>query len=104
MYPFVGIPSFLRAPVADTAAGARLAVLGVPLDEGSPFIPGSRFGPRAIREQSMRFASAPDSLFDVRTGRQVLSPGAPGQQMIDLGDVPVMPADPEQTAARITDS
>lgn len=103
-FPFVGVPTFLRAPLGTPDAVGDIAVLGVPLDEGSPFIPGSRFGPRAIREQSMRFASAPDSLFDVRTGRQVLSPGAPGQELTDLGDVPVAPANPEETAARITES
>jgi agmatinase len=103
-FPFVGVPTFLRAPLGAPEDARDIAVLGVPLDEGSPFIPGSRFGPRAIREQSMRFASSPDSLFDVRTGRQVLSPGAPGQHLTDLGDVPVVPADPEQTAARITGS
>jgi hypothetical protein len=26
--------------------------MGVPSDEGSPFMPGSRFGPRGIREHS----------------------------------------------------
>jgi agmatinase len=100
MYPFVGIPTFLRAPVADSAEGARLAVLGVPLDEGSPFIPGSRFGPRGIREQSMRFASAPDSRFDVRTGGRLLDlePG----ELVDLGDVEVVAADPATTAANVT--
>jgi agmatinase len=100
MYPFVGIPTFLRAPVVDTAAGARLAVLGVPTDEGSPFIPGSRFGPRAIREQSMRFASAADSRFDVRRGRRLLDVGE--GELVDLGDVEVVAADPASTAANIT--
>lgn len=99
-YPFVGIPTFLRAPVAESAAGARLAVLGVPTDEGSPFIPGSRFGPRGIREQSMRFASAPDSRFDVRSGRRLLELGE--GELVDLGDVDVVAADPASTAASIT--
>lgn len=104
LYPFVGVPTFLRAPLAgpDAIDAADIAVLGVPIDEGSPFIPGSRFGPRAIREQSMRFVAAPDSLFDVRTGRQVFAPGSPGQRVSDLGDVSVVAADPQTTAANIT--
>jgi agmatinase len=101
-YPYVGIPTFLRSPIAESAEGSDIAVLGVPIDEGSPFVPGSRFGPRAIREHSMRFVSAPDSLFDIRTGSQVLSPGADGQRIVDLGDVEVAPATPELTAANIT--
>ena len=100
MYPFVGIPTFLRAPVADSAEGVRLAVLGVPFDEGSPFIPGSRFGPRGIREQSMRFASAPDSRFDVRTGGRLLD--LEPDELVDLGDVAVVAADPATTAANVT--
>src|SRR5689334_1389639 len=102
MYPFVGIPTFLRAPVAESATGARLAVLGVPFDEGSPFIPGSRFGPRAIREQSMRFASAPDSRFDVRSGRRLLD--IADGELVDLGDVEVVAADPPTTTGNITAS
>ena len=42
-FPFVGIPSFLRADIhtdLDTL-DAAIAVLGVPTDEGSPFMGGS---------------------------------------------------------------
>jgi len=44
-YPFVGIPSFLRSPIVQDLArlDADVAVMGVPTDEGSPFMPGSRF-------------------------------------------------------------
>ncbi len=101
-YPYVGVPTFLRSPLVDSAQDSDIAVLGVPLDEGSPFIPGSRFGPRAIREHSMRFVSAGGSLFDLRTGEQVFSPGAAGQRIADVGDVQVAPASPELTAANTT--
>ena len=45
--PFAGIPSFLRAPiVADpNTLDADIVVYGVPFDEGSPFVGGSRMGP-----------------------------------------------------------
>jgi agmatinase len=102
LYPFVGVPTFLRAPLAGSADGSDFAVLGVPIDEGSPFIPGSRFGPRGIREQSMRFAAAGDSRFDLRAGRRLLDLDGGGQQLVDLGDVAVVPADPAATAANIT--
>lgn len=101
-YPFVGVPTFLRAPLVDSAEGSRFGVLGVPTDEGSPFIPGSRFGPRGIREQSMRFASAADSRFDVRTGRRLLDFEVGGREIVDVGDVSVVAADPPTTAANIT--
>ena len=56
-WPFVGIPSFLRAPICtdlDTL-DADIGIMGVPFDEGVPFMPGSRFGPRSLREHSLRF-------------------------------------------------
>ena len=55
--PFVGIPSFLRSRICndlDEFDGA-VGILGVPFDEGSPFLAGSRLGPRSIREHSLRF-------------------------------------------------
>ena len=49
--PFVGIPTFLRTEYCKDLAqlDAEIAVMGVPFDEGVPFMPGSRFGPRSIR-------------------------------------------------------
>jgi agmatinase len=102
LYPFVGVPTFLRAPLAESAEGSEFAVLGVPIDEGSPFIPGSRFGPRGIREQSMRFSSAGDSRFDLRSGRRLLDFEVGGRELVDTGDVAVAAADPATTAANIT--
>ena len=70
-YPFVGIPSFLRSPiVADLARlNADVAVLGVPTDEGSPFMPGSRFAPRSIRALRFGFDLVEvNPMLDVRTG------------------------------------
>ena len=72
--PFVGIPSFLRAAICTNlgALDADIAVMGVPTDEGSPFMPGSRFGPRAIREHSLRFVSGEPGYYDPR-GAALLS-------------------------------
>ena len=55
-FPFVGIPSFLRAPICTELAklDATIAVIGVPTGGGSPFMGGSRFG--LLREHSLRFA------------------------------------------------
>ena len=65
-FPFAGIPSFLRSPLVQDLGqlDADVAVLGVPTDEGSPFMPGSRFGPRSIREHSLRFVTDPPGFFD----------------------------------------
>lgn len=59
-YPFYGIPTFLRSKHIEDSeinkATFDIGVVGVPYDEGSPYLPGSRFGPRSIREQSLRFS------------------------------------------------
>jgi agmatinase len=104
LYPFVGIPSFLRAPIVDSldARPSDIAILGVPIDEGSPFAPGSRFGPRAIREQSMRFTSASEGCVDPRTGQRMLD--LDEVRITDLGDVSVLPTNVEATFARVTDA
>jgi len=104
LYPFVGVPSFLRSRVAAhlRPGDADIAVLGVPLDEGQPFIPGARFGPRAIREQSMRFISTGDNCFDPRTGEALLARELEHGRITDLGDVAVLTTDVETTFSRIT--
>ena len=54
---YTGIATFLRSDHQSDINDlqADYAVIGVPYDEGSPFMPGSRFGPRSIREHSLRF-------------------------------------------------
>jgi agmatinase len=64
--PFVGIPTFLRMEHCKDLAQleAEVAVMGVPFDEGVPFMPGSRFGPRVIREHSLRLTGAGRGFYD----------------------------------------
>ena len=49
---FGGATSFLRRRYTKDLTGADLAILGVPFDQAVTHRPGSRFGPRAIREAS----------------------------------------------------
>lgn len=51
---FTGIPTFLKAPLLETVANPTVGVVGVPFDGGTVRTPGSRFGPRAIRNYSWR--------------------------------------------------
>ena len=73
--PFVGIPSFLRARIETglDSLDADITVYGVPFDESSPFLAGSRMGPRSIREHSLRFASPEAGFYDPETGRTYLA-------------------------------
>lgn len=49
---FAGVTSFLRRRYVPDGQGADVAILGVPFDQAVTHRPGSRFGPRAIREAS----------------------------------------------------
>jgi len=102
--PYVGIPSFLRAQVVEDVSRlqAAIAVLGVPFDEGSPFLPGSRMGPRALREHSLRFFNSGKGYYDPETRREYLVEEMSRGLIADVGDVDVHPANAERTFENIT--
>lgn len=49
---YTGLPTFMRAPYRETAAGLDIAMIGVPYDGGVTNRPGARHGPRELRNQS----------------------------------------------------
>ncbi|MEM1388288.1 MAG: agmatinase [Pseudomonadota bacterium] len=55
---FAGAPSFLRRRYAKDLTGVDIAVTGIPFDQAVTNRPGTRLGPRAIREASA--LQAPD--------------------------------------------
>ena len=82
--PFAGIATFGRQPHTRELAGVDVAVVGVPYDGATSYRSGTRFGPRAIREQSLL-------LWGYNNALQV----APFEKLkvIDYGDVDVIPVD-----------
>lgn len=50
---FSGVRTFMRLPHGSELKGADVAVFGVPFDTGTSFRPGARFGPAAIRDESI---------------------------------------------------
>ena len=102
--PYVGIPSFLRAPICTdiNTLDADIAVVGVPTDEGSPFMAGSRFGPRAIREHSLRFCAGGRGYYNPETQRIYLDHEMRHRSITDIGDVDVLPTNVEKTFDNIT--
>ena len=64
---YSGIPTFLRSNICKNldAIEASYAVLGVPYDEGSPFVGGSRFCARSVREHSLRFGGG--AIYDIES-------------------------------------
>lgn len=103
--PFVGIPSFLRSAICTDVAAldAEIAVLGAPTDEGSPFMPGSRFGPRAIREHSIRFVTDPPGYFDPQARRRFLEREMGQGRIADVGDADILPTNVVGSFRNITD-
>jgi len=102
-----GIQSFLRAPLRtfDDIPEGTAAVFGVPTDWTLGTRPGTRYGPRAIRESSTQLAyylhTARDGqMIDVRNGRQVQFDAGAGA-VVDLSDVPIFPVDVPRTAESI---
>ncbi|CAG0886525.1 unnamed protein product [Darwinula stevensoni] len=75
-----GIASFMRLPVQKDAKGLNACFVGVPLDIGTSNRPGTRFGPRQIRTESVMCRA-----FNKDTG------AAPYESLNvgDIGDVPV---------------
>ena len=49
---FGGAPSFLRRKYSKDLSGVDVAITGIPFDQAVTHRPGTRFGPRAVREAS----------------------------------------------------
>jgi len=94
---FAGIPTFMRLPLIEIdsadAALVRVGFVGVPWDGGTTNRPGARHGPRQLRDQS--------TMIRRRHPVTGLDPFAT-VNCADLGDVPVNPADVQDTLARVT--
>jgi agmatinase len=106
---YTGLVSFLRSPVCNdlTQLDADIAILGAPTDEGSPWIPGARFAPRAIREQSVRSRgaiSARPGYYDIDAGRRYLEHEMSKGRIVDCGDVDVIYTNVPATFDKITES
>jgi len=91
--PFMGIPSFMRLPVTHDLAGIDVAVMGVPFDSGTSYRSGTRFGPRKIRETSLSLWGHNPTL-NVSPLKKL--------NVVDYGDVSVIPTSIELTMTSIT--
>jgi agmatinase/guanidinopropionase len=82
--PYYGICTFGRAPHTRAVSGADVAIVGVPYDGATSYRSGTRFGPRAIREQSMLLWGYNNAL-GVAPFKTL--------QVIDYGDIDIVPVD-----------
>lgn len=93
LQPFMGITSFMRLPVSRELKGVEVAILGVPFDSGTSYRPGTRFGPRKIREASLMIWGH-NSTLNVSPLKKL--------NTVDYGDVSVIPPSIEHTMTAIT--
>jgi agmatinase len=91
--PFHGIPTFMRRPATRELEGIDVAIVGVPFDSGTSYRSGTRFGPRKIREVSL-----------ILWGFNAVLGVAPADalEIVDYGDVEVIPVDISATMQAIT--
>jgi agmatinase len=91
---YAGLLSFGGLPYTEEAAqlqGIDVAIVGAPTDDLVSDRPGTRFAPRAIRAASCPPGEHLEAKIDAFAELR----------MVDFGDAPVLPADPERSHAAI---
>lgn len=95
---FSGIPTFMRLPhvgIEDPLLkDVQVGLVGTPWNSGTTNRPGPRHGPRQIRDMS--------TMIRAENGATGIRPFELSN-CADLGDVPLNPADLNDSMARITD-
>ena len=92
---FSGPQTFMRLPAAETAEGLDVAFVGVPMDIGTSWRSGTRFGPKQIRQESAMIRP-----YNIQTG------AAPFDvlECADLGDIAINTFSLSDTIHIITES
>ncbi|MEI2607827.1 MAG: agmatinase [Candidatus Promineifilaceae bacterium] len=93
LQPFAGIPTFMRQRATRDLTHVDVAVMGIPFDGGTSYRSGTRMGPRKIREASLML-----------WGYNNVLQTSPLEHLdvVDYGDVNVVPVSIEATMAAIT--
>ncbi|MEM6306825.1 MAG: agmatinase [Pseudomonadota bacterium] len=88
---FGGVTSYMRRPYTKDLTGVDLAVTGVPFDQAVTNRPGTRLGPRAIREASTLQPCDPPFGWDINplTDYAICDYG---DVAFDYADIPAFPA------------
>ena len=77
---FSGPQSFMRLPEVQSAEGLNVGVIGIPMDIGTSWRSGTRFGPKQIRQESAMIRP-----YHIQTGAAPFD----GLQVADLGDIAI---------------
>jgi len=101
---FANTGTFLKAPSADPnelPENTDVAVFGAPFDGAVSRRPGTRYGPKKLREASAwndHFAGGSDGAYNADTDRHVVHRDV---TLRDCGDVPTVPNDVERTRKQV---
>ncbi|NKB26581.1 MAG: agmatinase [Rhodobacteraceae bacterium] len=77
---FAGPGTFMRLPQVGSAAGLDVAIVGIPMDHGTSWRSGTRFGPKEVRSESAMIRP-----YHIQTGAAPFD----ALQCADVGDVPI---------------
>lgn len=89
-----GPATFMRLPAQEAAEGLDACFVGIPMDIGTSNRPGTRLGPRQIRDESRMLRP-----FNMATGAAPFD----RMQVADIGDVPINTFDLKKSVDIITD-
>ena len=98
--PFVGISTFGKRPYVQdwSKIDAEVAILGAPLDFGTQWRSGARFGPRSVREASTLFSFGHAGAYD-HEDDVIYLPG--NVRIVDIGDADIVHTDTLKSHANI---
>lgn len=77
---FAGLQTFMRLPDAPTVEGLDVGFVGIPMDIGTSWRSGTRFGPKQLRQESAMIRP-----YNIQTGAAPFD----SLQCADLGDVSI---------------
>jgi len=93
--PFTGIASFCKSPICEDweQLDTDVAILGVPFDMSTQVKPGTRYGPRGIRDASVLYSLHGSGYYDHEFDAYFLE----GVRIVDCGDVDIIHMDPQRS-------
>ncbi len=77
---FAGLQTFMRLPAVESADGLDVGFIGVPMDIGTSWRSGTRFGPKQLRQESAMIRP-----YNIQTGAAPFD----SLQCADLGDIAI---------------
>lgn len=99
-YYYTGIKKFMASPYVslDEVSNYDIGVIGVPIDFGSSYRLGAKYGPKAIRDHSFMDRIASGKYYDLDTNKWIQGNKL---SICDLGDINIHPTNPEKNIEEV---